>query len=175
VSSVTTLNASSSRSNALSWLWLSALILVLDLASKFWVSAVLTYNAPVEVLPVFDLRLLHNTGAAFSFLAAAAGWQRWLFAAIAIVVSFFILRWLRETPKSARVLASGYAMILGGALGNLFDRIVHGYVVDFISVHYAGWYFPAFNIADIAITCGAALLIFDMLFFAKTREAAASE
>ena len=175
MSSVTTLNASSSVSNALSWLWLSALIIVLDLASKFWVSAVLTYNAPVEVLPVFDLRLLHNTGAAFSFLAAAAGWQRWLFAAIAIVVSFFILRWLRETPKSARVLASGYAMILGGALGNLFDRIVHGYVVDFISVHYAGWYFPAFNIADMAITCGAALLIIDMLFFARAREAAASE
>jgi len=148
---------------------------VLDLATKFWVSSALTYNLPVEVLPIVDLRLLHNTGAAFSFLAAAAGWQRWLFAGIAIVVSFFILRWLRETPSSARVLAGGYALILGGALGNLFDRIVHGYVVDFISVHYAGWYFPAFNIADIAITCGAALLIFDMLFLAKKRETTASE
>ena len=158
--------------SALSWLWLSALVIVLDLGTKFWVSASLAYNDPVAVLPVFDLRLLHNTGAAFSFLAGADGWQRWLFAAIALVVSVFILRWLRETPKSVLSLALAYTLILGGALGNLFDRIVHGYVVDFISVHYAGWYFPAFNIADMAITAGAMLLIIDMLFFAKTREAA---
>ncbi len=155
---------------ALNWLWLSALTILLDLGVKFWVSATLVYNQPVTLLPVFDLRLLHNTGAAFSFLASEAGWQRWLFAAIALVVVVLILRWLRQTPKSARVLASGYSLILGGALGNLFDRIVHGYVVDFISVHYAGWYFPAFNIADSAITLGAAALIFDMLFLAKSRE-----
>lgn len=162
----------SASASALRWLWLSALVIVLDLGTKFWVSASLLYNEPVAVLPVFDLRLLHNTGAAFSFLAAADGWQRWLFAAIALVVSVLILRWLRETPKAVLSLALAYTLILGGALGNLFDRIVHGYVVDFISVHYAGWYFPAFNIADIAITCGAALLIIDMLFFAKAREAA---
>lgn len=170
MSSVTSLNSLSDRQGALSWLWLSALVIVLDLGTKFWASSVLFYNRPVEILPVFDLRLLHNTGAAFSFLASADGWQRWLFAVIALVVSGFILRWLRETPKTARVLAGAYSLILGGALGNLFDRIVHGYVVDFISLHYAGWYFPAFNIADMAITCGAALLIFDMLFLAKKRE-----
>ena len=158
------------KESALSWLWLSALIIALDLFTKFWVSETLRYNVPVEIFPVFDLRLLHNTGAAFSFLSTAGGWQRWLFAVIALVVSLFILRWLRETPKNAKVLASAYTLILGGALGNLFDRIVHGYVVDFISVHYAGWYFPAFNIADMAISCGAALLIFDMLFLAKKRE-----
>ena len=161
--------------SALSWLWLSVLVIVLDLGTKFWASSVLLYNDPVQVLPVFDLRLLHNTGAAFSFLAAAGGWQRWLFAAIALVVSYFIFRWLRETPKSVASLAMAYNLILGGALGNLFDRIVHGYVVDFISVHYAGWYFPAFNIADSAITCGAALLIIDMLFFAKARETAVTQ
>ena len=170
MNSVTSLNPASNHQGALSWLWLSAVVIALDLGTKFWASSALTYNLPVEVLPVFDLRLLHNTGAAFSFLAAAGGWQRWLFALVALVVSVFILRWLRETPKSAFVLASAYSLILGGALGNLFDRIVHGYVVDFISVHYAGWYFPAFNIADMAITCGAALLIFDMLFLAKKRE-----
>ena len=156
--------------SALSWLWLSALVILLDLGTKFWVSSTLSYNDPLFVLPVFDLRLLHNTGAAFSFLAGADGWQRWLFAGIALVVSVFILRWLRETPKSVVTLAMSYTLILGGALGNLFDRIVHGYVVDFISVHYAGWYFPAFNIADMAITCGAMLLIYDSLFLAKKRE-----
>ena len=161
--------------SALRWLWLSALIIVIDLATKYWVSSALNYNDPIAILPVFDLRLLHNTGAAFSFLAAEAGWQRWLFAVIAILVSGFILRWLRETPKSVTTLALAYTLILGGALGNLFDRIVHGYVVDFISLHYSGWYFPAFNIADMAITCGAGLLIIDMLFFAKAREMATAK
>lgn len=165
---VTTLK--SQTIGVLSWLWLSALILIADLATKFVVSQMLVYNQPFTILPVFDLRLLHNTGAAFSFLASSGGWQRWLFASIALVVSVLILYWMRETPKSAKWLAAGYALILGGALGNLFDRIVHGYVVDFISVHYAGWYFPAFNIADSAITIGAACLIIDMLFLAKGRE-----
>ena len=162
-------NVTLPNKSALGWLWLSVTIVLLDLASKYWVSSALTYNSPVELLPIFDLRLLHNTGAAFSFLAAEEGWQRWLFVSIAIVVSLFIVRWLKQTDSSDCLLASGYALILGGALGNLFDRIVHGHVVDFISVHYQGWYFPAFNVADIAITLGAAALIVDALGFFKSK------
>ena len=162
-------NVTSHKQNALGFLWLSVVIVLIDLASKFWVSSVLTYNMPVELLPIFDLRLLHNTGAAFSFLAAEEGWQRWLFVAIAIVVSLFIVRWLKQTDSADCLLASGYSLILGGALGNLFDRIVHGHVVDFISVHYQGWYFPAFNVADIAITLGAAALIAEALGLFKSK------
>jgi signal peptidase II len=129
----------------------------------------LSYNLPIAVLPIFDLRLLHNTGAAFSFLANEEGWQRWLFVAIAVVVSGLIVHWLRQTEPKQKIQALGYASILGGALGNLFDRIVHGYVVDFLSFHYAGWYFPAFNIADMGITLGAIALIADALFLSKDR------
>ena len=164
MSSVTTRNPS-----ALQWLWLSLAIVVLDLGSKFLASSMLSYNLPVSLLPIFDLRLLHNTGAAFSFLASEAGWQRWLFVAIAVVVSGLIVHWLRQTAPQQSIQAFGYAAILGGALGNLFDRIVHGYVVDFLSFHYAGWYFPAFNIADVGITLGAIALIIDALFLSKDR------
>ena len=164
MSSVTTRNSS-----ALQWLWLSLAIVVLDLGSKFLASSMLNYNLPVSLLPIFDLRLLHNTGAAFSFLASEAGWQRWLFVAIAVFVSGLIVHWLRQTAPQQKIQAFGYAAILGGALGNLFDRIVHGYVVDFLSFHYAGWYFPAFNIADVGITLGATALIVDALFLSKER------
>ena len=162
-------NATLPKSNttALRWLWLSVVVVFLDLGSKAWASTGLVYNSPVELLPVFDLRLLHNTGAAFSFLASAGGWQRWLFAGIALVVSGLIIHWLRKTEAHQRLQALGYALILGGALGNLYDRIAYGYVVDFISLHYDGWYFPAFNIADSAITLGAIALIFDALFLSR--------
>lgn len=164
MSSVTTRNPS-----ALQWLWLSLAIVVLDLGSKSLASSMLSYNLPIAVLPIFDLRLLHNTGAAFSFLANEEGWQRWLFVAIAVVVIGLIVHWLRQTEPQQKIQALGYAAILGGALGNLFDRIVHGYVVDFLSFHYAGWYFPAFNIADMGITLGAIALIADALFLSKDR------
>ncbi|NRP94681.1 Lipoprotein signal peptidase [Marinobacterium sp. xm-g-59] len=164
MSSVTTRNLS-----ALQWLWLSLAIVVLDLGSKALASSMLSYNLPISILPIFDLRLLHNTGAAFSFLASEAGWQRWLFVAIAVVVSVLIVHWLRQTEPEQKIQAFGYAAILGGALGNLFDRTVHGYVVDFLSFHYAGWYFPAFNIADVGITLGAIALIVDALFLSKDR------
>ena len=164
MSSVTTRNLC-----ALQWLWLSLAIVVLDLGSKALASSMLSYNLPISILPIFDLRLLHNTGAAFSFLASEAGWQRWLFVAIAVVVSVLIVHWLRQTEPEQKIQAFGYAAILGGALGNLFDRTVHGYVVDFLSFHYAGWYFPAFNIADVGITLGAIALIVDALFLSKDR------
>jgi len=160
------------RASALCWLWLTLVVLVLDLGAKYLADTRLTYADPVALLPFLNLTLLYNTGAAFSFLSGAGGWQRWLFALIAIGVSLLLLLWLRRTPKRHWWLGVGLAMLLGGALGNLYDRIVHGHVVDFISVHWGGWYFPAFNLADSAISVGAALLIIDMLFVSgrQTRE-----
>jgi signal peptidase II len=150
--------------SALRWLWLSLLVIVLDLASKYLADSLLTYASPVPLLPVFDLTLLYNTGAAFSFLAGAGGWQRWLFVAIAMGMSAFLLHWMYRTPRSHYLLGVGLALVLGGALGNLYDRTVHGHVVDFISLHWEGYYFPAFNIADTAITLGTIALLVDMLF-----------
>jgi signal peptidase II len=150
--------------SALHWLWLSLLVIVLDLGSKYLADSLLTYANPVPLLPVFDLTLLYNTGAAFSFLAGAGGWQRWLFVAIAIGMSAFLLHWMYRTPRSHYLLGVGLALVLGGALGDLYDRTVHGHVVDFISLHWEGYYFPAFNIADTAITLGTIALLVDMLF-----------
>lgn len=152
------------QAGALQWLWLTFLLILLDLGTKWLASTYLTYAHPVSVLPFFDLTLLHNPGAAFSFLAGAGGWQRWFFALVAIGVCVVLLQWLRATPAKQWWMRTALALIMGGALGNLYDRIIHGYVVDFISVHYGGWYFPAFNLADSAITVGAAILIFDMVF-----------
>lgn len=152
------------KASALRWLWVSLLVILLDLGSKYLAQNMLEYANPVPILPVFDLTLLYNKGAAFSFLSGAGGWQRWLFILIALGVSAMLLIWMRKTPLKPWWLGVGLALLLGGALGNLYDRIVLGHVVDFISVHYAGWYFPAFNLADSAITLGAGLLIFDMLF-----------
>ena len=148
----------------LRWLWLSLLVILLDLGSKYLADSLLAYAEPVPLLPVFDFTLLYNTGAAFSFLAGAGGWQRWLFVAIAVGMCALLLHWMYRTPAQQRWLNGGLALVLGGALGNLFDRIVHGHVVDFISLHWAGYYFPAFNIADTAITLGTLALLADMLF-----------
>ncbi len=153
--------------SALVWLWLSAIVIVLDLAIKYWADAVLPYGVAHPQLPVFDLTLLYNKGAAFSFLAGAGGWQRWFFAVIAIGVSIVLLVWLARTQRAQRWLGCSLALVLGGAIGNLYDRIVHGYVIDYISLHYDRYYFPAFNLADAAITVGAIMLIIDMLWFAE--------
>lgn len=150
-------------SRPLRWLWLSALVIVLDLGAKALASSLLYYAQPVELLPVFNLTLLHNTGAAFSFLAAHGGWQRWLFAAIAIGASIGLTIWLTRLKAHERLLAASIALIIGGALGNLYDRLVHGYVVDFLSFHWGNYYFPAFNLADTAITLGAIGLIVESL------------
>ncbi|MCV6610869.1 MAG: signal peptidase II [Amphritea sp.] len=157
--------------SALIWLWLSAIIIVLDLAIKYWADAVLPYGIAHPQLPVFDLTLLYNKGAAFSFLAGAGGWQRWFFAVIAIGVSIVLLVWLARTQRTQRWLGCSLALVLGGAIGNLYDRIVHGYVIDYISLHYDQYYFPAFNLADAAITVGAIMLIIDMLWFSGSESA----
>ncbi|MGM0914341.1 MAG: signal peptidase II [Pseudomonadota bacterium] len=153
----------------LRWLWLSLAVIVLDLATKYAASAWLAYARPVEVLPFFNLTLLHNTGAAFSFLAGHPGWQRWFFAIIAVGASIGLTLWMRRLKRDETLLAASLAMIIGGALGNLYDRLVHGYVVDFLSFHVAGWYYPAFNVADIGITLGAIGLIWESLFGEKRR------
>ncbi len=153
----------------LRWLWLALAVVVLDLATKYLASGLLNYARPVEVLPFFDLTLLHNTGAAFSFLAGHPGWQRWFFAIIAVGASIGLTIWMRRLKRDETLLAVSLALIIGGALGNLYDRLVHGYVVDFLSFHVAGWYYPAFNVADIGITLGAIGLIWESLFGEKRR------
>jgi signal peptidase II len=142
------------------WLWLSALIIVLDQLSKAWVTSHFVYGESLAILGVFDLVLAHNTGAAFSFLHDAGGMQRWLFSIIAVIASVWIV-WLLRRHSAQTLFALALSLILGGALGNLTDRIAYGYVVDFLHFHWDGHYFPAFNIADSAITCGAFLLILD--------------
>jgi signal peptidase II len=147
----------------LRWLWLSAVVVVLDQGSKWLASHSLTLYEPVPVMPMFNLTLMHNTGAAFSLLAGAGGWQRWFFVVLAIGVSIGIGVWLARLGRDQRWLAVALALVLGGALGNLWDRVVLGYVVDFIQVYYDRWYWPAFNIADSAISVGAVMLIVDSL------------
>ncbi len=146
------------------WLPLAAGIVAADQLSKGWIERAFALYDSVRVLPVLDITRLHNSGAAFSFLAGAGGWQRWAFTALALGVSAAIVVWLRGVPARSQVaLASGLALILGGAIGNVLDRIEHGFVVDFIHVHWGRAYFPAFNVSDAAITVGAGLLLLDAL------------
>lgn len=155
------------------WLGLALAVVVGDQLTKLAITESLTLYQRVPVLPLLDLVHLHNTGAAFSFLAGASGWQNWLFASVALVVSTALVWWLCTLPRSGRgVLALGLALVLGGAIGNLVDRLLYGYVIDFILVHYREWSYPAFNVADSAITCGVALILFDELVLGRRRRAA---
>ena len=146
---------------AMRWYGLALLVIVLDLYTKDMASTALDYARPVEVFSWFNLTLQHNTGAAFSFLSDASGWQRWFFSAIAVLISAALAVWLYRLPRGQWLLALSLGLILGGAIGNLWDRVTMGYVVDFISVHYQDWYFPAFNLADSAISVGAACMLLD--------------
>ena len=143
----------------LKWLWLSVWVVVLDQISKYVVSDLLHLYESVTVLPFFSITLLHNPGAAFSFLAGAGGWQRWLFTGIALVVSVALIVWIKRLPTAEKWQAAALSLILGGALGNVIDRLRFGYVVDFLDVYYQRWHWPAFNVADSAITVGGALLL----------------
>ncbi|MEQ6342336.1 MAG: signal peptidase II [Gammaproteobacteria bacterium] len=147
----------------LKWLWVSLVVIVLDQATKFLASGTLILHDPVAVLPFFNLTLMHNTGAAFSFLHDASGWQRWFFTALAAIVSVVLVVWLRRLQPQEKWMAAALALVLGGAVGNLIDRVMYGYVVDFIQLYYEDWYYPAFNIADAAITVGAVMLVIDTL------------
>jgi len=143
------------------WYILAAVVIVLDQYTKSLATAHLDYGRPLEVFSWFNLTLQHNTGAAFSFLSGAGGWQRYFFSIVASIISVVLVVWISRLPRSSWLLALSLGLILGGALGNLWDRLTLGYVVDFISVHYNRHYFPAFNIADSAITVGAALMLVD--------------
>ncbi|WP_372738106.1 signal peptidase II [Neptunomonas sp.] len=160
---------------SLKWLWLTVFVLAADLLSKKLAQQWLDYGVPHSLFSGLDMTLLYNTGAAFSFLSEAGGWQRWLFVVIAVLISGVLVVWLKRTDKRQWWLGMGLALILGGALGNLHDRILLGYVVDFISVYYQTSFFPAFNLADSAITLGAAIMIIDMLFLEKQNEDANGE
>ena len=145
----------------LKWLWLSLLALLLDQWSKLMVDSAMQLYQSIPVLPFFNLTYVHNTGAAFSFLSQAGGWQRWFFSVLAFVVSVMISIWLARLKKDETLLASALALILGGAIGNLLDRLRYGYVIDFLDVYYQNWHWPAFNIADSAITLGVMLMVLE--------------
>ncbi|GGK01810.1 signal peptidase II [Pseudomonas matsuisoli] len=163
-----------SRFGKLPWIWLSVVVFVLDQITKFYFEGTLSLYQQIVVIPdLFSWTLAYNTGAAFSFLANESGWQRWLFALIATGVSIVLVVWLKRLKADETWLAVGLALILGGALGNLLDRMLLGHVVDFILVHWQNrWYFPAFNLADSAITVGAIMLALDMFKSKKPEEAA---
>jgi signal peptidase II len=156
------------------WLLVSLAVVVLDLATKAWVTRAFTFGESREVTPFFNLVLTYNTGAAFSFLADAGGWQRWFFTVIALAISAAIVVALRKQQGNATV-SWALALVLGGALGNVWDRVTLGHVVDFIQVHAAGYYWPAFNVADSAITVGIVLLVWDSLRGAGPRDTPARQ
>jgi signal peptidase II len=153
---------STGSSHLLPWLALALLVLVADQFTKVLILGYYRLGDSTYVTSVFNIVRVHNSGAAFSFLAGASGWQRWFFTAIGIAAAVFII-WLLRTHSGQKLFAFSMACLLGGAVGNVVDRLLHGYVVDFIQLHYAGWYFPAFNIADSAITAGAIGMILDEL------------
>ncbi len=143
------------------WLWLAALVLVIDQITKRVVDTTLRLYESIPVLPSFSLTYLRNQGAAFSFLSSAGGWQRWFFIGLAVIASVLICFWIRQIPNDRKLEASAWALVLGGALGNLIDRVLYGYVIDFLDVYYGDWHWPAFNVADSAITVGVVLLLLE--------------
>ena len=147
-------------------LWVSALVVVLDQASKYWIVQTFDEFEVLTVWPVFNLTLVYNTGAAFSFLADAGGWQRGFLISVSVIVTVVMLVWLSRLPAHERLSGWGLAFVIGGAIGNLIDRAVLGKVVDFLQWHWQEWYWPSFNLADSAITLGVILLLLDGFFFA---------
>ena len=149
------------------WFLLVVAVLVLDQLSKYWANTSLTPYQPMPVMPLFNLTLAYNSGAAFSFLSGAGAWHRWFFVGFSLVVSAILMIWLWRTPTTMRLQPLGISLILGGAIGNLIDRGLNGYVVDFIDLYYKHYHFATFNIADSAITVGAVFLILDVLIHRK--------
>ncbi len=143
------------------WLALAAILVFLDLWTKHLASTHLALYRPVEVNAWLNLTLAHNSGAAFSFLADAGGWQRWFFSTVAVIISLVLMVWLWRLPNRSRLLPTAIALVLGGAIGNLVDRVRLGYVVDFIDVHWRGYHWPAFNLADSVIVIGVVLLLIE--------------
>lgn len=154
----------------LGWLWVTALVIVLDQLTKWMAEAYLDFAQPVAIFPHLNMTLAYNYGAAFSFLGDQGGWQRWFFAILAVAVCVVIVNWLRKLSKTRVAMAAALALVLGGAIGNLIDRLMYGKVIDFIDVYFDipfvmdNYHFATFNVADIAITCGAMVLVFLSLF-----------
>ena len=144
--------------NHLKWLWLALLVIVFDQATKYWAEHILGWNGLVPLLPVFDLSLVHNTGAAFGFLGSKGGWQHVFFVSLASIISVVLIIAIAMLKPFERHLAIAYTLVIAGAIGNAIDRIIYQYVVDFIHWFYQDYHFPHFNIADISIFIGAALL-----------------
>jgi len=149
--------------SGLRWLWIAVIVIALDHWTKGLASEHLTLYQPEALMPMLNFTLSHNTGAAFSFLHDAGGWQRWFFTALALTVSVVLLVWLGRIAKDKAWEPIALTLVMGGALGNVWDRIVLGYVVDFIDVYYEAWHWPAFNVADSAICVGAVMLLIDAL------------
>ena len=145
----------------LKWLWLSLITLILDQWSKIAIDGSMRLYESIALIPGFNLTYVHNTGAAFSFLSEAGGWQRWFFAAMAFVISVVLTIWLYRLKKHETLLAVALALVLGGAIGNLIDRLAYGYVIDFLDVYYQTRHWPAFNIADSAISVGVFLMLLE--------------
>ena len=155
----------------LKWLGLSFLAVVLDQVSKLVVSGSMQLYQSIKIMPYFNLTYVHNTGAAFSFLSDAGGWQRWFFAGLAVIISSVMVVWLAKLKQHETLLAVALSLVLGGAIGNLIDRLAYGYVIDFLDVYYQSWHWPAFNIADSLIVVGIGVLVFDGMFLShKTGE-----
>ncbi|WP_448549114.1 signal peptidase II [Thalassotalea fusca] len=150
-----------SKESSLRWLWITVVFLILDQITKQWVAHSFSLYESVRITSFFNFTYVHNLGAAFSFLADQGGWQRWFFTAIAAIASVIFTVWLARTPKEQPMLAIALAFMLSGALGNLIDRVLLGYVIDFLDFHWQGSHWPAFNVADSVIFIGAALMIID--------------
>lgn len=155
------------RQSGLHLWWLMLLIVIADQLTKIWVAGAIPLYERVDVLPFFDLVHARNYGAAFSFLHDAGGWQRWFFTTLALVISGVLLYLLRRQPRQLWRPCLAFSLIVGGAIGNVADRIRLGYVVDFLDFYYQGWHWPAFNVADAAIVCGALLLVLDGVLEAR--------
>ena len=150
------------RETGLRWWWLAIVAIAVDQLSKWFTVSYLAYGYPgVEIAPFFNLVHVYNPGAAFSFLADQGGWQRWFFAGLAFAVTVLLSRWMHKLPRGARWLPVAYALIIGGAIGNVIDRLMLGHVVDFLDFYVGNWHWPAFNLADSFIFIGAAMIIID--------------
>ncbi len=154
----------------LKWLWLSLLAVVLDQISKLFIAGSMQLYESIQIMPFFRLTYVHNTGAAFSFLSEAGGWQRWFFAGLALIISAVIAVWLARLKTNETLLAVALALVLGGAVGNLIDRLAYGYVIDFLDVYYQDWHWPAFNVADSAITLGVILMLAESFGLARPKQ-----
>jgi signal peptidase II len=148
----------------LRWLWLSLAVIGLDQFTKQLVESVFSLYESVAVMPFINLTLVYNRGAAFSFLSDQGGWQRWFFVVLAIAVTIVLISWMRRLSRHERLVAIALSLIIGGAVGNLIDRIIYGHVIDFVDLYYGQYHWPAFNVADSAIVLGVALMLFDLIF-----------